>query len=130
MLEVQMQGNVTTQGILAPCFYQLLEKSYQSPLFFFFNQSPLESPPHSSWKFWFLRCQQGLWIQSQQRLLLAVKTHAMLPPAVQEGKCPAAAYAFGGLGYNSKVLIPKAPKDVKNLIRITWYFLTVLLSMN
>ena len=92
-----MQGNFTTQGILAPCFYQLLEKSYQSPL---------ESPPQSSWKSWFLRCQQGLWIQSQQELLLAVKTHAMLPPAVQEGKCPAAAYAFGGLPQVFRVPFP------------------------
>lgn len=97
VLEVQMQGNFTTQGILAPCFYQLLEKSYQSPL---------ESPPQSSWKSWFLRCQQGLWIQSQQELLLAVKTHAMLPPAVQEGKCPAAAYAFGGLPQVFRVPFP------------------------
>ena len=80
-------------SLFLPAIREKLPISY----FFFFNQSPLESPPHSSWKFWFLRCQQGLWIQSQQRLLLAVKTHAMLPPAVQEGKCPAAAYAFGGL---------------------------------
>lgn len=51
VLEVQMQGNCKTQVISAPCFYQLSEKSHQSPL---------ESPPHSSWESWFLRSQQGL----------------------------------------------------------------------
>ena len=86
VLEVQMQGNFKTQVIFAPCFYQLSEKSHQSPL---------ESPPHSSWESWFLRVNRDF--QSQQRLLLAVRTHAMLPPAVQKGKCPAAACAFGGL---------------------------------
>ena len=51
VLEVQMQGNVTTQGILAPCFYQLLEKSYQSPIFFFLTNlllSLLHTLPGSS----------------------------------------------------------------------------------
>ena len=51
------------------------------------------SSTFSSWKpkFQFLRHLQGLRVQSRKGQGLAMKTHAMLPPTVQRGKCPAAA---------------------------------------